>query len=200
MDRYITVLLFQLLAIQAYAQSGNYVNYTELGPLIGKINETDTRVNFSLQSFNGIRIHPLHAVGFVVGIDSYPGFVLMPIGMGWRGVWDKGNRTSPYASMDIGYGSALLEKRQKENFMESWYEGGLLLSPAVGIQRKSKNRSRSYTWSIGLKHQKASFYEGIRIPGLSSETDNPKLPPGFQSVREEAYVLNSLFIKWGMAF
>lgn len=200
MIRYITVLLFQLLAIQAYAQTGNYVNHTELGPLIGKINDTDTRVNFSIQSFNGIRIHPHHAMGFLVGIDSYPGFVLMPIGMGWRGVWNKGNRTSPYASMDIGYGSALLEKRQKENFMESWYEGGLLLSPAVGIQRKSKNRSRSYTWSIGLKHQKASFYEGIRIPGLSSETDNPKLPSGFQSVREEAYVLNSLFVKWGMMF
>ena len=200
MIRYITVLLFQLLAIQAYAQSGNYVNHTELGPLIGKINDTDTRVNFSIQSFNGIRIHPHHAVGFLVGIDSYPGFVLMPIGMGWRGVWDKGNRTSPYASMDIGYGSALLEKRQKENFMESWYEGGLLLSPAVGIQRKSRKRSHSYTWSIGLKHQKASFYEGIRIPGLSTDTNDPKLPPGFRSVREEAYVLNSLFIKWGMMF
>ena len=83
MIRYITVLLFQLLAIQAYAQSGNYVNHTELGPLIGKINDTDTRVSFSIQSFNGIRIPPHHAVGFLVGIDSYPGFVLMPIGMGW---------------------------------------------------------------------------------------------------------------------
>ena len=200
MIRCITILLFQLLAIQAYAQSSNYVNYTELGPLIGKINDTDTRVNFSIQSFNGIRIHPHHAVGFLVGIDSYPGFILMPLGLGWRGVLDKGNRTSPFASMDIGYGSALLEKRQKENFMESWYEGGLLLSPAVGIHRKSKNQRRAFTWSIGLKHQKASFYEGFRIPGLSTDTNDPKLPPGFQSVREEVYVLNSLFIKWGMMF
>src|SRR5690554_1133796 len=164
MIRCITVLLFQLLAIQAYAQSGNYINHTELGPLIGKINDTDTRVNFSIQSFNGIRIHPHHAVGFLVGIDSYPGFVLMPLGLGWRGVSDKGNRTSPYASLDVGYGSALFEKRQKENFMESWYEGGLLLSPAVGIHRKSKSQRRAFTWSIGLKHQKASFYEGFRIP------------------------------------
>lgn len=200
MIRYITVLLFQLLVIQTNAQHSNYVNHTELGPLLGKINDNDRRVNFSIQSFNGIRIHSHHAVGFLVGIDSYPGFVLMPISLGWRGVWDKRNRTSPYASLDIGYGSALLEKRRKENFMESWYEGGLLLSPAVGIQRKSKKSSHSFTWSIGLKHQKASFYEGIRIPGLSSGTDNPKLPPGFRSVREEAYILNSLFIKWGMAF
>lgn len=193
-------MLFQLLSIQAYAQSSNYINHTELGPLLGKMNDTDMRVNFSIQSFNGVRIHPHHAVGFLVGIDSYPGFVLTPLSLGWRGVLDKGNRTSPYASLDIGYGSALLEKRQKENFMESWYQGGLLLSPAVGIQRKSRKRSHSYTWSIGIKHQKASFYEGIRIPGPSADTNDPKLPPGFQSVREEAYVLNSLFAKWGMAF
>lgn len=198
--RILLLLLFQPIALQVSAQDGNYVNHTEIGPLLGKINDTDQRVNFSIQSFNGIRIHPHHALGFLVGLDSYPGFVLMPISLGWRGVLDKGNRTSPYASLDIGYGSALLEKRPKENFMESWYEGGFLLSPAVGIQRKSKSRRHAFTWSIGFKHQKAFFYEGIRIPGLSRETNNPKLPPGFRSVREEAYMLNSLFIKWGMAF
>ena len=198
--RILLLLLFQLLVLQASAQYGNYVNHTELGPLFGKINDKDSRVNFSIQSFNGIRIHPNHALGFLVGLDSYPGFVLMPISPGWRGIWDRGNRTSPYASLDIGYSSALLEKRQRENFLESWYEGGVLLSPAIGIQRKSKSRRHAFTWSIGFKHQKTSFYEGIRIPGLSTDTNNPKLPPGFRSVREEAYVLNSLFVKWGLVF
>lgn len=183
-----------------YGQHGTYVNHTELGPLFGKINDMDRRVNFSLQSFNGIRIHPSHSLGFLVGFDSYPGFVLVPLAMGWRGVLDKEKRTSPYASLDIGYGSALLEKRQRNNFWESWYEGGFLLSPAIGIHRLSKSGRHAFTWSIGFKHQKASFYEGSRIPGLSRDSNNPDLPPGFRSIREEAYVLNSLFIKWGMVF
>ena len=201
MKRCTTLLVILLLmAYYGYGQSAAYVNHTELGPLLGKINDTDRRVNFSLQSFNGIRIHPSHSLGFLVGLDSYPGFVLMPLAVGWRGVLDRGKRTSLYTALDIGYGSALLEKRQRDNFWESWYEGGLLISPAVGIQRKSKSRRHAFTWSIGFKHQKAYFYEGFRIPGPSTDTNNPDLPPGFRSVREEAYVLNSLFIKWGIAF
>ncbi len=109
-------------------------------------------------------------------------------------------RTSLYASMDIGYGSALLEKRIKENQREYWYQGGLLISPAIGIRKKSRRGEHSYSWSLGFKKQKASFFEGIRTQELTRSPADPLLPPGFHSVWEESYIMNSLFLKWGVVF
>ena len=194
------LLLFQFLAIPGHGQFSAFVNHTEIGPLIGQVNDTNRRLNFSFQSFNGVKFHPNHSVGFLIGLDSYPGFNLMPLALGWRSILDKGEMTSPYLSLDIGYGSAWLENRQRENQMEYWYQGGFMVSPAIGIQKRSKNGGHAFSWSIGYKKQNASFYEGHKVSGLSKETSNPLLPPGFQSVREESYVLNSLFIKWGIVF
>lgn len=201
MKKWILLLvLLQFLVFKGHGQSSSYVNHTELGPLIGELDGLETRVNFSFQTFNGVKIHPNHSLGFLVGVDSYPGFTLMPLAIGWRGVHHRGERTSPFASLDLGYGSALLAKRQRENLTESWYAGGLLISPAIGLQRKSRSGRHAFSWSIGFKRQKASFYEGQRIPGLSKTFPDPVLPPGFQSIKEESYLLNSLFIKWGIVF
>jgi len=200
MKKWIIVLVFLLLAFTGHGQSSPYVNHTELGPLIGGMDGPETRVNFSFQTFNGVKIHPNHTLGFLVGLDRYPGVTLMPLAVGWRGRLYKEKRTSPYASLDIGYGSALLARKQNENFTESWYAGGLLISPAIGLQKVSKSRRQAFTWSIGFKVQKACFYEGQKIQGLSRPSPHPKLPTGFQSIREESYVLNSLSVKWGIVF
>jgi hypothetical protein len=160
----------------------------------------EKRINFSFQTFNGVRLNPNHEVGFLIGLDTYPGFKLMPVAMGWRGIQKSGERNSLYISLDVGYGSTWLEKRIRENQRQSWYQGGLLISPAIGFRKKSKRGSHSYSWSLGFKKQKASFFEGVRTQELRRAPADPLLPHGFQSVWEERYILNSLSLKFGLVF
>ncbi|ERM84399.1 hypothetical protein P872_24905 [Rhodonellum psychrophilum GCM71 = DSM 17998] len=201
MVRYFILTIFVVfIAFGAQSQSPVYVNHTEIGPMFGKSNDYDYRVNFSIQTFNGVKINPNHEVGFLVGLDTYSGLNLMPVALGWRGIREKGKRTSPYLSLDLGYGSALLEKRDRQGQRESWYEGGSLFSPAIGLRRKSRGGKSAFSWSLGFKRQGASFYEGVRGGGLSTGFSEGRLPPGFISVREENYVFNSLLLKWGLVF
>ena len=172
--------------------------------MIGRVkiwdNNFDSRMNFSIQSFNGVRIDKNHAIGFLLGLDTYPSFNLMPMAFGWRGFLEKGKRNTPIAGFDIGMGSAILEKREVNEWSETWYEGGLLVSPQIGLRRNSKKGTHAFTWTLGFKRQHAYFYEGVRnVFGTANATVN-RLPPGFSSIREEAYVFNSLLFKWGLLF
>jgi hypothetical protein len=201
------ILLFITFFIsfgQSHAQEKSFINHTELGVSFGQVKmwegNYDTRVNFTFQSFNGAWVNPHHAIGFLIGVDTYPNLTLMPFAFGWRGFYNKGKRTSPFAGFDLGYSSAWMEKRISNDFSDQWYEGGLLLSPMVGIKRKSKKGSHAFTWSAGFKRQYASFYDGVRDPFSSSSPDTNNLPPGYSSIREESYILNSLIVKWGVIF
>jgi len=201
MLRYFTLtIIVVLIVFEAQSQSPVYVNHTEIGPMFGKQNDSNYRLNFSIQTFNGVKINPKHEVGFLVGLDTYPSFNLVPIALGWRGIRNKGKRTSPYLSLDLGYGSALLEKRDRQDQSESWYEGGSLFSPTIGLRRKSRGGKSAFSWSLGFKRQEASFYQGVRGGGISTGLSEGRLPPGFISVREENYVFNSLLMKWGLVF
>jgi len=205
----IRIFLFLFLALllwfnPAFAQNKVYINHTEFGPMIGRVkvwdNNFDPRVNFSIQSFNGVRIDKNHALGFLLGLDTYPNFNLVPMAIGWRGFLEKGKRTTPFAGFDIGKGSAILEKREVNEWGETWYEGGFLASPQIGLRRNSKKGTHAFTWSLGFKRQHAFFYEGVRDFFGTGTTQANNLPPGFSSVREEAYVFNSLLLKWGLMF
>jgi hypothetical protein len=188
---------------QSFAQQKTYINHTELGPMFGRVkvseNNFDPRINFSFQTFNGARINRYHAVGFLIGLDTYPNFNLIPMAFAWRGFWEKGKRSTPFAGLDLGKGSAILEKREVNEWGENWYEGGFLFSPSLGIRRKGKKGKNDFTWSMGFKRQQAYFYEGFR-DFTNSNNAGTGLPPGFSSVREEAYIFNSLIFKWGMIF
>lgn len=181
-------------------QSHNYVNHTEFGILLGKTTGSEQRTNFSIQSFNGIKINPYNEVGIVVGHDSYPLVNLVPLAVGWRGMQTVGKRVTPYASFDIGYASAVFNKRNVEGTFESWYRGGLYISPALGIRHQSKDPNLAFSWSIGFKRQQVSYYEGQRTSPLSPTPPNSPLPPGFTTIREDNYILNSLHLKWGIIF
>lgn len=195
------ILSFFIFSIfPALGQNAPYVNHTEFGPLVGKVNDDGERLNFSIQSFNGVKLNPYHEVGFLVGLDTYPGFKLMPLAMGWRGILEEGDEVSPYASMDIGYGSAWMEKRVITNQMESWYQGGTYISPAIGLRKKANKSKLEYTWSIGFKRQYAFFYEGFRMQGFTPGIEETNLPPGFSSIREESYIFKSLYLKLGIVF
>lgn len=191
--------------ISGLAQENSFFSQTEIGPMLGRVkvwdDSHDLRVNFSLESFNGVKVKPNHALGLLLGINSYPDLKLMPIAFGWRGFKENGKRTSPYAGIDIGYASAWMEKRTANEWSEQWYEGGFMFSPSLGIKRNSKNGKRAYTWSLGYKRQYAFFYDGMKSgTGNLSNIGESSLPPGFISIREESYVFNSLLIKWGIAF
>src|SRR5690606_31504343 len=115
-------------------------------------------------------------------------------------ILDNNRRTSLYGSLDIGHGSAWATKRVRLPNTESWYEGGLLISPAIGIRKKSRSGKNTFSWSIGLKKQKAAYSEGSRTPVGSVPPSDSNLPPGFINVWNESYVLNSLYLRWGMVF
>lgn len=201
LTKYITFLFLVLFAcFPGLAQSVSYVNHTEVGPLIGRADDQERRVNFSVQSFNGVRPHPHHEVGFLVGWDSYPGFSLMPLALGWRGILNNDRKASLYASLDIGHGSAWMTRKVSSNNTESWYEGGLLISPAIGIRKRSRNGKNTFSWSVGLKKQKASYSEGSKAPLGTVPPSNSDLPQGFINVWNESYVMNSLYLRWGMVF
>lgn len=207
MKKEISLLFFLVFLFDfnpAFSQSGAFINHTEIGPMIGRVkvwgNNFDPRINFSFQTFNGVRIDKHHAVGFLIGLDTYPNFNLVPMAIGWRGFLEKGKRTTAFAGFDIGKGSAILEKREVNEWSERWYEGGFLGSPQIGVRRNSKKGTHAFTWSVGFKRQHAFFYEGIRDFFGNVNQTGSNLPPGFSSIREESYVFNSLLIKWGIMF
>jgi len=201
-----TTCLFLALfsfVVKAYSQEKTFFNQTDFGTSFGQVKtyveEYNTRVNFSFQTLNGVNINKFHAIGFLVGVDTYPNLTLMPLGLGWRGFLDKGKRHTLFAGMDVGAASAMLEKRQRDEWNESWYDGGLFYNPSVGLRRKSKKGNHAFVWSLGYKRQEAAFYEGTKDIGLSSFRDL-SIPPGFNSVRKEEYIFNSLILKWGLVF
>ena len=189
-----------ILVGHSAGQSNDYVNHTEFGVLLGKTTNSDQRVNISIQSFNGIKINGYNEVGILIGHDSYPLVNLVPLAVGWRGMQSVGKKVIPYASFDIGYASAVFNKREIEGTFESWYQGGLYISPALGIRHQSKNLNLAFSWSVGLKRQQLSYYEGHRNNPLSPSNPDGQLPPGFTTIREDNYILNSLYLKWGIIF
>ncbi len=200
-----TLLLFLSAVSFSFGQTNSFFNQTEFGPMFGRVqswdDNFDTRINFSIQTFNGVRVDPDHAVGLLIGLDSYPSLRIMPIAFGWRGFMNSSKRHVPYAGLDIGYGSAWLEKRITTQWGETWYEGGLLIHPSIGIKRKAKHGNHHFTWSIGYKRQHAFFYEANQIVPNPIQFENSNmLPPGYQSIREEAYAFNNLTFKWGIIF
>lgn len=201
MHKLIFFIPIYLIAIgYASGQTNDYVNHTEIGALLGKTTGFEQRINFSFQSFNGIKINSHNEVGILIGHDSYPMVNLVPLAIGWRGMQTAGNKVTPYASFDIGYGSAVFNKREVEGSFESWYQGGLYFSPALGIRHQSKNPNLAFSWSIGFKRQQVSYYEGNRNSPLSPTPPDGSLPPGFSNIREDNYILNSLHLKWGIIF
>jgi hypothetical protein len=196
-----TFLLFVLFFISSQfsfsqREIGSYIHHAEMGALIGNVNKSD-RINFSFQSFHGVQLDQHNQVGFFLGFDTYPGMKLIPLGAGWRHELNPDKKYTIQLALDLGYGSALLEKREIDGNREAWNEGGAMVAPGIGIRKKSKKGQHSYTWMLGFRQQHASFFEGFRLAG------NPPIEgvrPGFESVLEESYIFKSLSLRWGIVF
>lgn len=201
------ILGFLVFCFQpSFGQENSYYNQTELGILIGNplenwSGENKNRVDFSLITFHGIKFSKHHAVGFSLGFDRYESVSIIPIALGWRGFLGKENRPQVIAGFDIGGGSAILEKKEKTEWYEAYYEGGTMVSPSLGAKFPAKTGNTALTISVAYKRQDLSYfirnYEFSPTPRPFSSTS---LPPGFNSISETSYLFHSLAVRMGFIF
>lgn len=177
---------------------GAYTHHTEIGALMSTSSQGIKRINFSIQSFHGIELNLNNQIGFIVGLDNYPNFNLVPIGFGYRYVLYPARKYSFYTSLDLGYGSAWFQKKEIENNVETWNEGGGMVSTAIGIRKNLKNTKLGFTCSVGFKKQYADSFVGEPITGTAPPVEG--IRPGYQSLFEENNIFNSLFIRFGINF
>lgn len=204
--------LFLLLAVffssifSVFGQEKSYFNQTEMGVLFGNrtdswYGENENRVDFSLITFHGVRFTKNHVVGFSAGLDQYDEISIIPIALGWRGFLGKENRPQLIGGFDIGGGSAVLEKKEETEWYESWYHGGILISPSLGVKLPAKKGKTSLTMSIAYKRQEFEFFQGFFEPVITPRPfSSSRLPEGYNSITETSFLYHSLVARIGFIF
>lgn len=148
-----------------------FVNITELGTLLSRSKyqtyayyssyypqpiqyQTQNRVNFSLQTFNGVYLNTKTAAGLTVGIDSYGPTVLMPILAGVRRnlVQKKQGGSILLGSLDVGYATTWLNE-DNTGFKTT---GGLVVCPTIGYKFPMRNGS-AWLLNFGYRYQRAEY-------------------------------------------
>ncbi len=148
-----------------------FVNVTELGTLLGRSKyqiyayyssyypqpmqyQAQNRVNFSLQTFNGVYLNSKTAAGLTVGIDSYGPTALMPISAGVRRnlVQKKQGGSVLLGSLDVGYATTWLNE-DNTGFKTS---GGLVVCPTIGYKFPMRNGS-AWLLNFGYRYQRAEY-------------------------------------------
>lgn len=202
------ILGFWIFAFHpAFGQNRPYFNQTEVGVLIGNpvdywSGENKNRVDISLITFHGAQISKNQVLGLSVGFDQYESLTIFPIALGWRGFLGKENRPQLIGGFDFGGGFALLEKKEKTEWYESWHQGGLLVSPSIGVKLPSnRGKKTALTMSLAYKRQELGYFMGnFDFNPTPRPTTNPKLPPGYSSVTETNYLFHSLVARMGFIF
>jgi hypothetical protein len=183
----------------------NYVNFTEFGGLFGKsyqINSTITspdgrfvpyyynstvnaRINFTIQTFNGVKVYKNLAVGATVGVDWFSNYQVIPISLGVRNVFGnlKTKKVKTFAGIDAGYGFMWLNDKTSDN---QEINGGLALSPTVGLLIPTGGNA-NFTLSMGYKRNT-----------FNTKTDTGSL--GFPYTNVTDYNLNRMCIRLGVNF
>lgn len=201
---FLSIFLICFCSTVLMAQSGQFMHQFELGILRGNAGNWDgstmSRTNLSIQSFHGARITENQSVGITLGYDRYEQMDLVPLGFGWRGFRHMDKKLGILGAFDLGYGSAFLEKRQREGLFETWYEGGFFFHPNIGLTFNAGKSPSYYTLSLGFKRQIAHYFSGFLDPSGENSINSPLLPRGFSSLTQEAYYLNSLSLKLGLVF
>lgn len=204
--RFLLLFFLTLPFAQSFGQEKVYYNQTELGVLFGNngddwYGENKKRVDFSVLTFQGAKISKHHVVGFSVGFDQYESLSVIPFAIGWRGFLGKENKPQLIGGFDFGGGSPIFEKKEKTEWYESWYKGGVMISPSIGVKLPAKKGDSSLTMSLAYKRQELGYFMGYFEQG-----DNPRpithsqLPPGYNSMTETSYLFHSLVARIGFIF
>ncbi len=204
--RFLIPVIFILSFIQSFGQENVYFNQTELGVLFGNGEEAWTgvdkkRIDLSLITFHGVKISNNHAVGLSVGFDQYESLSVIPFAVGWRGFLGKENRPQLIGGFDFGGGSAVLEDKEKTEWYESWYKGGVLVSPSIGVKLPARKGESSLTLSLAYKRQELGYFMGFFERSDSPRPlTNTNLLPGYSSMTETSYLFHSLVARMGFMF
>jgi len=192
------------------AQNKTWMTQLELGLLGGKTKDlweekTNERTTLSFSAFHGKEVIRNQNLGVFVGLDDYPSITLVPVGIGWRGFLGQKSKPQFFGSLDLGYGSTVLEQVERTDWSSTWHESGLLFRPAVGIKMPAKKGKWALTASLGYKRQPTYFYEGTnsqsetrpRIPLFRTRN---ALPEGFSSLNSTSILYHSLSFQLGILF
>ena len=200
------ILSISFLTISlGYGQERVYYNQTEFGAMHGQSaddwnGESQSRTSFSMITFHGARFAKHHVVGFSLGLDHYQSIDIIPFALGWRGFLGEGDKPQLIGGFDIGAGSTLLTEEVETEWGKSWYEGGIMVSPSVGGYFPGEKGKTAFTITLAYKLQEFSLFNG------SFDQANPRpflsssLPPGYNSLTETAYSLQSLVLRMGLSF
>ena len=204
----IFTLMLTLVCTLTYAQEAkkqssfknfvkeNHVNYTDFGGLFGKSyqifyngsnygNTIPSRVNFTIQTYNGVKVYRNLSVGATVGVDWFSQYQIIPISLGVRvsSGDSKVRKTKTFAGIDAGYGFMWLNDKASDN---QDINGGLALSPMVGLLIPTGGNA-NFILSIGYKRNiyHAKITTGSLEYPYTNETD---------------YNLNRMAIRLGVNF
>lgn len=156
---------------EGFFQKHPFVNMTEFGVLLGRNKyqtytyygsyypqpmqyQVENRVNFALQTFNGVYLNKKTAVGLTLGVDGYGPTVLMPISAGIRRnlVQKRQGGSILLGSLDAGYATTWLNE-DNTGYKTS---GGLIVSPTIGYKLPMRNGS-AWLINFGYRFQRASY-------------------------------------------
>jgi hypothetical protein len=174
----IKFLVLALLSNVVFAQKTpfkkHFVNMTEIGVLMGSVvydqqvwdgwggqttqSNVVRRVNFTMQTFNGLQIKPRLAVGGTVGLDWYSSLSLLPISLGLRYdiTGQSAKKVGLFGAFDAGYGFAVVQPDPTGYNSE----GGLMLNPGIGVRFGAKS-GRAFVLTLGYKLQQAHINKSV---------------------------------------
>ena len=204
----IFTLIFSFVCTVTYAQETkkqslfknfvkeNHVNYTDFGDLFGKSyqifyngsnygNTVPSRVNFTIQTYNGVKVYKNLSVGATVGVDWFSKYQIVPISLGVRVSLgnSKVKKVKTFAGIDAGYGFMWLNEKSNEN---QEIDGGLALSPMIGLLIPTGGNA-NFILSIGYKR---NIYHSKIITGTQE----------YPNINETDYNLNRMAIRFGVNF
>lgn len=201
------LLLLSLAMLQpSFGQEKSYFNQSEFGVSFGEtaptwFGEGETRSDFSMITFHGVQLSRHHVVGFSLGFDQYESVDVIPFALGWRGFLGKENKVNLIGGLDLGGGSAILESKERTEWYESWYKGGLMVSPSIGVEFPAKNGNTALTITMAYKRQELGFFTGyFELDPTRRPLADTSLLPGYSFTSETAFLFHSLVARMGLSF
>lgn len=205
--RFLILSFLTLVFFPSFGQEKVYYNQTELGFLYGNSvdnwsGENKNRLDISAITFHGARISKHHVVGVSLGFDQYESLSVIPFAVGWRGFLGKENKPQLIGGFDFGGGSPLFEEEEKTEWYESWYKGGVMVSPSIGVKLPAKKGNSSLTMTVAYKRQELGYFMGYFERGdiRPLPTTTSQLLPGYSSMTETSYLFHSLVARIGFIF
>jgi hypothetical protein len=133
----------------------------------------ENRVNFTLQTFNGVQLTPAWTVGGTTGIDWYNTALVLPIAAGGRYEFIRkaNKKIGLQAAFDAGYGFTTINP-DLDGYKTS---GGLMLHPSLGLRIGLKSKS-ALLISLGQKHQQLTIDKTVSTVanGIENRIENRK--------------------------